>query len=77
MVYGIFKTIVQSAGSIENIAMCRRYPDALIRERADFFGVCPATIQYALRQMGITHKKTLRYIERDTEARIRYLHILR
>jgi len=33
------------------------YPDALLRERAAQFGVRISSIEYALKQLGIRHKK--------------------
>ena len=37
----------------------RRYPDKLLRERAATFGVYINAIDYALKQMKITHKKNI------------------
>ena len=37
----------------------RRYPDKLLRERATTFGVYINAIDYALKQMKITHKKNI------------------
>ena len=37
----------------------QRYPDALLRERAAYFGVCINSIWYALREMKLTYKKNL------------------
>ena len=35
----------------------RDYPDLLLRERAQHFGVRIYSIQYACKQLGISHKK--------------------
>lgn len=53
------------------------YPDALLRERAAAFGVRISSIEYGLAEMEVSHKKTLRYAERDYEERIAYLRKLR
>jgi transposase len=36
----------------------QRYPDALLRERAEHFNVCINAIWYALREMKLTYKKS-------------------
>jgi transposase len=53
------------------------HPDLLLRERAAHFGVRMYSIQYALRQLRISQKKTLRYADRDLEQRLAYGRTLR
>ncbi len=54
-----------------------QHPDATLKERAQHFGGRINAIWYALRQMKVTHKKTLRYAERDPTKRGAYLQQLR
>ena len=53
------------------------YPDAFLRERAEYFGVHIHAIEYALKQMNLTRKKSLLYPEKNHEKRIKYRRTLR
>ena len=45
------------------------HPEATLKERAPHFGVAINAIWYALQQVKVTHKKNLRYAERDPSKR--------
>jgi transposase len=57
-------------------AHVRDFPDALLRERAAYFGVTINAIWIALKRLAIT-KKTTRYSENCYEIRITFLRQLR
>ena len=52
-------------------------PDALLRERAVKFGVHPHAIWYAMKEMKLSRKKTLRYTQRKHQERIEFVRELR